>query len=361
MKQFLKYKIRPLLSLEITRIDYMKHKEFLFLLILLPWLFLTPLVFAHVPIGSGDNERLTTATVIPDPAKSWAIYGELHEGDEAQYYRFDIVEKQRIYISLFTSTNPKESGFVPSFALMGPGLSNQGNLPNFVEAPENIGVMIIEGQQPAQAYYEGFSPSSQYFVARVDIDAPASGTYYIVVYEPSQGGHYGLAVGYQESFTLIEWIRVPIDQITIYQWGGQSLVLILAPLAITVAIGFVVMIWWITNRESPKNLFVLFGALAGFFFLGSGASMLFQMIFNVMRTSFTPEIAITIIFAVLPAMLGIFALRTSLTKEDRAYIKKKLVMLVIGVLALFLWAGLLIGPALAISSSLLAFIQDKIS
>jgi len=87
----------------------------LILIAILPWLLLTPLVFAHVPFGPGDNESLTTATVIPDPAKSWAIYGDLYEGGEAQYYRFDITENQRIYISLFTSTNPEESGFVPSF------------------------------------------------------------------------------------------------------------------------------------------------------------------------------------------------------------------------------------------------------
>ena len=27
---------------------------------------------------------------ISDPIKSWAIYGELHEGREAHYYRFEI-------------------------------------------------------------------------------------------------------------------------------------------------------------------------------------------------------------------------------------------------------------------------------
>jgi hypothetical protein len=156
-------------------------------------------------------------------------------------------------------------------------------------------------------------------------------------------------------------VRVPIDQITIYQWGGQSLALILAPMASTVVIGVVVMIWWRTNRNSPKTLFGLVGAIAGFFFLGSGASMLFQMIFNVMRTSLTPEIGITLVFAVLPVMLGIFALRTAVRNEERVAIQKKLVMLVIGVLALFLWAGLLIGPALAIIASLLAVIQEKFS
>lgn len=337
----------------------MKHRKFLILFAILPWLLLMPLVFAHVPIGPGDNESLTTATVIPDPAKSWAIYGELHEGGEAQYYRFDISENQRIYISLFISTNPKESGFLPSFALMGPGIDNQGNLPDFVEAPESVDVMIIEGQQPDQAYYEGFSPSSQYFVARVDMAAPASGTYYIAVYESNQGGHYGLAVGYQETFTFLEWIRVPIDQIAIYQWSGQSLALILAPMTLTVAIGLVIMIWWRINRGTLQILFGLVGSVAGFFFLGSGASVLFQMFFNLTRTHLTPEIGVTLVFALFPIILGFIALRITFRSEETVNIQKRITMVILGVIALFIWAGLLIGPALAIIAGVLPFIIER--
>jgi hypothetical protein len=338
----------------------MKHRKFLILIAVLPWLLLMPLVFAHVPIGPGDNESLTNATIIPDPAKSWALYGELHEGGEAQYYRFDIIENQRIYISLFISTNPEESGFVPSFALMGPGISNQGNLPNFVEAPEAIGIMVLEGQQPDQAGYEAFSPSSQYFVAEIDMDAPATGTYYIAVYEPNQGGNYGLAVGYQETFTLVEWIRVPIDQIAIYQWSGQSLALILAPMTITVAIGLVVMIWWRINRGTLQTLFGLVGAVAGFFFLGSGASVLFQMFFSLTRAPLTPEIGVTLMFAVVPIILGLIALHITFRTEETESTQKRVTMVILGVIALFIWAGLLIGPALAIIAGVLPFITERV-
>jgi hypothetical protein len=339
----------------------MKHRKFLILFTILPWLLLTPLVFAHVPIGPGDNESLNTATVIPDPAKSWAIYGELHEGGEVQYYRFEITENQRIYISLFISTNPEESGFVPSLVLMGPEISNKGDLPDFVEAPESVNVMIIEGKHPDQAYYEGFSPSSQYFVAKVDMDAPASGTYYIAVYEPNQGGHYGLAVGYQETFTLLEWIRVPIDQISIYQWSGQSLALILAPMTLTVAIGLVIMIWWRVNRETLQTLFGLVGSVAGFFFIGSGASVLFQMFFNLTRVPLTPEIGVTLIFALLPIILGIISIRITFRSEETEGVQKRISMVILGVIAFFIWAGLLIGPVLAIIAGVLPFITERVN
>ena len=65
-----------------------------------------------------------------------------------------------------------------------------------------------------------------------DLKAPESGKYYIVVSSEQGEGNYGIVVGYKETFTLKEWISVPLNQIKIYRWEGQSLILIFAPLAI---------------------------------------------------------------------------------------------------------------------------------
>ena len=75
---------------------------------------------AHAPLGPGDNESLETATEIIDPTKSWAIYAKLHEGGEAQYYRFNATAGQRIHIMLYKSTRPEDTDFLPGFVLMGP-------------------------------------------------------------------------------------------------------------------------------------------------------------------------------------------------------------------------------------------------
>jgi len=139
-------------------------------------LLLIPEALAHAPLTPGDNESLATATFIPDPTKSWAIYGELHEGGEAQYYSFNITEGQRIHVSLFKSTNPEDREFAPGFVLMGPVINNQGASPDYVEVPVGADTLVMKGKQPTQATYEPFSPSSFYLLADVALDAPSSGT-----------------------------------------------------------------------------------------------------------------------------------------------------------------------------------------
>jgi hypothetical protein len=74
----------------------MKAAFVLVLGMLIGTLLAVPIVQAHSPTVAGDNESVATATVISDPTKSWAVYAELHEGGEAQYYKFDISAGQTI-------------------------------------------------------------------------------------------------------------------------------------------------------------------------------------------------------------------------------------------------------------------------
>lgn len=312
-------------------------------------IFLIPIAQAHAPLKPGENEDIDTASLIPDPTKSWAIYSELHEGEEAQYYRFDIEEGQRIHITLFIPAKPAERGFLPGFVLMGPGISTQNETPDFVEVPAGAGTLAIEGQMPDQAIYEPFSPSSFYQLADLRLDAPASGTYYIAVYDPSRGGNYGLAVGDREDFTLLEWILIPINQISIYQWEGQSLGFIFAPMIAVVVIGLLLMIWRRGDR-SIHDLFYWVGSIAGLFFLGTGATVITQIAYNLARVPLGPEIVVTLLLAVIPILLGIVTLRIASGRVD---VRRRALLFILGVIAIFAWAGLLVGPALAMIASIL--------
>lgn len=194
----------------------MRNDLIKFLVLIITLSFLLPSVGAHSPLGTGDNESLATATLVPEPTKSWAIYGELHEGGEAQYFRFDITEGQRTHVSLLISTSPEDRGFTPSLVLMGPGLGVKDPVPGYMEVPEGADIMMVEGKQPAQAMYEPFSPSSLYPMADIGLAAPASGTYYVAVYESNRGGHYTVAIGDRESYTISEFVLIPLSLISIY-------------------------------------------------------------------------------------------------------------------------------------------------
>lgn len=305
-------------------------------------------IYAHSPLIPGINEGLNSATSISDPTKSWAIYGELNEGKEAQYYRFEINETQKIHISLLKSTDPDNRDFIPSFALMGPGLQGQGDLPAYVEVPAGANSIVISGVQPSLGTYEPFSASSFYSLADLDINAPVSGTFYIAVFESARGGQYSLAVGDREAFSLSEWIFIPIKLLSIYQWAGQSLFMIFLPVIATIAIGILVFRrkGWIVRTP-----FEWAGILAGLLFFGSGVLFLFEMVLALTRVSPVPEIVITIILGILPIILGITVIRIILKNREKVGIGKRILLFMIGILALFVWAGFLLGPALAIVAS----------
>ena len=107
----------------------MKFIRLSVIIILFICLTILPIAFAHTPLGTADNESLEKATVIPDPAKSWALYSDLHGNREAQYYCFSIEEGQRILVMLTKPTDPEYENFSPKLALMGPELDDKGNVP----------------------------------------------------------------------------------------------------------------------------------------------------------------------------------------------------------------------------------------
>lgn len=254
---------------------------------------------------------------------------------------------------LFKSTNPEDVDFVPGFVLMGPSINTQGVVPDYVEVPLGANTTVVEGMQSFQATYEPFSPSTFYSLADLDLEAPSSDTYYVAVYEPSGGGRYGLAVGDRETYTLAEWILLPFSLILVYRWEGQSLALVFAPLIITLVIGVGLMIWTRKSRRAPTTLFGWFGSLAGLFFIGSGATTLLQTVISIMQASLVPEIVITLMLASIPILLGIGTLYLSLRAEGKASPRVRISLAILGLVALFAWAGLFIGPALAIVASVL--------
>ena len=64
-----------------------------------------------------------------------------------------------------------------------------------------------------------------------------------------------------------------------------------------------------------------------------------------------PEIVITIILGILPIILGIAVIRIIVKNREKVVMGKRAFLFVIGILAFFLWAGFLLGPALAIAAS----------
>ncbi len=329
----------------------MKRTAFISIFVVMSAIILVPNAMAHSPIEPGSNESLATALMVPEPTKSWAIYAELHEGGEAQYYKFEMQAGERIYVMLLKPTSSEMTSFMPGFVLMGPGLEGLGDVPEFVEVADDVQTIVVNGVMPSHASYEPFSPSAFFELGQVDISAPATGLYYVAVFELDRGGNYGLAIGVSESFTAAEWLLIPFSLLSVYQWEGQNLFVILAPLIATVAVGLSFLVWRLRkgmNLDPPAWL----SSTAGLLFLGGGLTVLAQMIFALTQAPADGTVGVTAIFIAIPVLLGLITIRMAMKNSGSWTLKLRIYLLIIGIVALVMWSGYIIGPVLAMVSSI---------
>ena len=235
-------------------------------------------ISGHSPVFPETNSDPANAFLIAEPEKSWAIYTSLDQPERGDYYKFEMTTGQRIKISLLTAENPSVSGFLPSFALLVPGLDRGSELPAYVNVPAGYGALLMSGQDPGKASYEPFSPGWFYEVADLDISAPQNGIYYIVVYgNDGKTGNYGLPVGYLESFTVTEWFLVPYNLQKTYVWEGQNSLVTYGPVILALLLGSILLYRRNKQNKPPDSASKWLVSIAGFAFWGTAIGTTYQM------------------------------------------------------------------------------------
>ena len=329
-------------------------------LLLLSLLLLSAPAFSHVPLMAEDNDNISRAMHISDADKSWAVYGLLPE-QAAHYYSLDRKEGERIYLSLFKTADPGENGYRPTLLLIGPDLEEDikpDHLPPLPPGALQLKLLRGDEKTAAAATYEPFGPSSFIELAEINITSPEAGRYYAAVYDSASesignnsshvsggGGHYGLAVGYEEEFSFTDRFLTPLRLISVYLWEGQSLGLILIPYLLAGIIAL--LFFW---RGSRRTSFCLAGLLSGFLFLATSASVFNQMVFSLTRAPLGPEVYITLAIGAFHALLGVASIRLA---RGEAGILQRALLAVIGTIALLAGSGLIIGPLLSMAASFL--------
>jgi hypothetical protein len=339
---------------------WLKEGSILVLSFVLVLVLVTGAASAHAPLSVGSNDDIANATVISSPEKSFVIYSELHEGGEAQYYRFPMKKGQVLYGSLQV---PGPDSMVPDIAVIGPGINSVGTVPSFIEVPAGSGAMVVPGNPPKKPSYEPFTPQPIFEVSRFNLTVPSDGDYYIAVHG-SNGGNYGLAPGFEEEFTPAEWLFIPYSVINIHLWQGQSLAGIVAPLVIVFGIGLVLAFVYLDRagrRREPVS-WLLIGS--GLLYIGGAAITAAQIIYTTMVTGYTPAVIITILFMAGPVILGALLVRKVMrTPESQLSRADGVKLLLIGLLGLLFWAGFILGPIIVLVIALFLIIrpyaQDK--
>jgi hypothetical protein len=308
-----------------------------------------PAAIAHTPLGAGSNESLASATPVPDPTKSWAIYAELHQGGEAQYYRLEMRKGQRIHVSLFTTTAAEDATFTPSLILMGGGLTAAGSVPGYLEVPPGVTAMAVDSVRTARATYEPFSPSAYFRLADITVMAPADGTYHVAVADPERGGNYGLAIGERETTTLAEWVTNPLAFPSIYLWEHESPLVVLSPMLAVLLAGVALLVRPRTGRRLDATSWV--AALAGLIFVGTAATTLVQMLLSLLSTGPDAAAIVTLLLAAAQAGVGWATLRLAVRRSGAWTSRSRLYLVLAGLGAIMVWAGYVVGPALALAAA----------
>ncbi len=325
------------------------------------FIFILSIIFsagAHVPINAADNDAVSSALSIEKPTKSYVIYGHLHDAGEAGYYRLTMGSGDRFMVSLMTT------GFdapVPDMIIMNPDTHGvTGNIPASVTVPPGYSAEIISGKRPVKADYEPFSPAAIFEVASYSKEITESGDYYIAIVSPSDETQYSIATGYVEEFSVQEWIFVPISVITAHLWEGQSIIEVFVPFLGMVVLGFFLIIRREKKTGSIKAPWFWFASCAALFYLGGASIVLVQMIRALMITGFSGSAVLTLAFVLIPTTLAVWLLRITRFAASRS-LMNRISLAIAGVLGLVFWAGLIIGPVLALLAALIPDQKSAIS
>ncbi len=326
----------------------MRALRLLALLVPLMLLLVSTTAPGHSPVDPEDGESLATATHVEEPSKSWAIYGHLDAPGDTWYFEMDLDTGDRLYLSLLST----EEDFLPGLVVMGPGWERPVNETVEVEVPEGYGWVVVEGE-PAEAEFEPFTPGSYYHVAVFDEEVDEAGTYYVAVRSDGGEGPFSIAVGYVETFTLVEWLSLPVSLIGIYRWEGQGWGVILGPALAVLVGGLVVIFWYIRREGKAPTVFQWTSALSGLFFISWAAIVLAQMTMALGKSGWSVAATVSLGFALGSVLLAYYSLSPTFRGPDVPDMGRRVGMLLVAGIALFLYSGLYAGPVLAVVAALL--------
>ena len=320
-----------------------------------------PIAAAHVPDDSSSNDDLENAYIIENPLKSWVFYENLGS-NSALYYKFHLHENTRLYLSIFIPRMVKDSGFLPSVAIMNPNISQDASPPAFVEIPSGYNTTLIDGETPTVLEFEPFTPASYYYVLEVDIEQTTHADYVIAVFAEGQDGKFGMALGYKEEFTLAEFLSIPFDLIKIHLWEGQNFFFVFWPLfaIITAGIG-IALLWRDKNKKASFNVLNWLTLFSGLFLLGSGALKLQQIFYAMAGATWTNGVFLSLGFALGPMILGLFLVRKAISKDDLSKRKQRLYILILAGIGTIIWSGFYVPIALAVLITFLPFFINRAS
>lgn len=308
---------------------------------------------AHVPAFGTDNATPATATRIDEPTKSWAIYERL-DADGAAYFALDLAAGDRLYASVYTPDAARQPGVVVlTPAAVAGDEAGVDAVPSAVTVPDGYVATDVVSHPPSGAELEPFTPSSYYYTGELEREVDAGGTYLLAVYERGgEPGPVGVAVGGTERFAATEWLRVSLDVVRIHLWEGQSPLVVLGPglLVLAGAAAWLRRRWPAIAGVSWRRRVTAGAALL---VLAAAGNVAVQLGRAVYLAGFGPVALLPLVLVGVQVAIGGWLLHRAGSGSGPLDGATRAGLAAAGGLGLLVWAGYVLGPALAIVAAAL--------
>lgn len=158
---------------------------------------------AHQPYCEFADLTAEAPWQVPDPAISYAYFGNVYPGWDIDYFAFDAEAGQSILLSLSIPANDENEDdiYAPLMAVIGPGLPGDRppELPPGLSIPAGAGLrMVALGVDPAY-FYEPFGRVHFWNYDDDFFRAPQAGAYTVALWHPErQLGRYAFVIGQRE-------------------------------------------------------------------------------------------------------------------------------------------------------------------
>jgi len=184
--------------------------------------FVVPHASAHRP-GWGSE---TGQTHIENLSTSFAFYRDLKPASQVDVYVFEGKAGEHLHAGIQIPAIRGLELYGVTMALFGPGLPEPDEAALPAQHPEGLGASLFPSA-PGEDFFEPFTQTNYWGRQRIEMDLPASGTYYLLVWNP-QGlpGKYVMDTGEAEVFGAMDIFRFPVWWLQVHTFYGQGPVML---------------------------------------------------------------------------------------------------------------------------------------
>lgn len=344
---------------------------------------------AHLPVFDTGGGSYETAERIDDLETSYAFYGELLSMDPgssigARYYVFEGAADMEFKFELGT----RDFFFAPCILLTGPGLpSPDEDAQNIIRSnnltiPDGYGavgwsyVFLPWVGYFAESEFEPFTQTTFFYSYEERVILPSDGTYYLiltgVVYSDEledyqiASGKYFLVTGYEERFTLADFVLMPWYWMKVQSfWDQHGGILFISPTA-GILVGLLAAEWWVRRKdeafmkEARFRKYLYFGGLAGSsLMVGAAVNQLSLLAIHSSGHDWEGIVLLVVALQLGGFVIGLASIGLVKSRFYRMNATTLSAALAVAILALVLGAGLIVGPLLFISSLALVMIAGR--